>query len=329
MNTRGATHAWRRVSRVVTQCLVGSSVYTGVAATQIVGARNLATARCNATGYQPYSLIGSTTISADSKVLRFGLPEGESLGLELPSCLKVKQSFAAADGNEDIVLDKSYSPISLPDATGFFELLVKGYAPRPAGHSPIHGAPGGLGAFLVGMQLGDVAVMDKKKPRKFHNAPYSPNRWADLGLVAGGTGIAPLLQMIRSVLADPQDHTRLSLVFANRLDEDILMRAELDALAAAHPERMRIHYVLSSPPEGWTGGRGWVSEEDVSAPHLPAPADSTMVLVCGRDEFLDTVSGRTARAAPPPGKQKGPKVQGELTGVLAAVGYQAKHVYKF
>lgn len=221
------------------------------------------------------------------------------------------------------------SPISLPDATGYFELLVKGYPPRPAGHSPIHGAPGGLGAFLVGMTEGDVASMNKKKPRKFHNEPYTPNRWADLGLVAGGTGIAPLLQMIRTILADPQDNTRLWLVFANRHEEDILMRTELDALAASHPSQMHVHYVLSSPPEGWTGGRGWVGEEDLTTPHLPVPADSTMVLVCGEDEFLDTASGRTARGQPAPGAKKGPKIQGELTGLLAAVGYQAKHVYKF
>lgn len=87
--------------------------------------------------------------------------------------------------------------------------------------------------------------------------------------------------------------------------------------------------VLSKPGRDWTGGRGWVNEADVTTQHLPAPADSTMVMVCGRDEFLDTVSGRTTRAPAPPGQKKGPKVQGELSGLLAKAGYQAKHVYKF
>jgi cytochrome-b5 reductase len=176
-----------------------------------------------------------------------------------------------------------------------------------------------------------------------------------------------MLQMIRSILGDKDDRTRLSLVFANRREEDILMRGELDELAEKHAEdggdgRFRVHYVLSRPPmngasgskdgsaessaeEGgssgsggssgggeavWGGGTGWIGPEDVGPAHLPTPVDGeTMVLVCGQDEFLDTVSGRTMRAPPPPGKKKGPKIQGELTGVLAQVGYGAQHVYKF
>jgi hypothetical protein len=51
--------------------------------------------------------------------------------------------------------------------------------------------------------------------------------------------------------------------------------------------------------------------------------------VCGRDEFLETVSGDTIRGAPPPGKKKGPKLQGPLTGVLANAGYEPTMVYKF
>ena len=158
-----------------------------------------------------------------------------------------------------------------------------------------------------------------------------------------------MLQMIRAILGDKDDRTRLSLVFSNRREEDILMRGELDELAEKHAEdggggRFRVHYVLSQPPmDGasmgpentnggavWEGGTGWIGPEDVGPAHLPTPVDGeTMVLVCGQDEFLDTVSGRTMRAPPPPGKKKGPKIQGELTGVLAQVGYGAQHVYKF
>jgi len=54
-----------------------------------------------------------------------------------------------------------------------------------------------------------------------------------------------------------------------------------------------------------------------------------MVMVCGRDEFLETVSGDTQRGLPAPGKKKGPRVQGPLSGVLAAAGYSDGMVYKF
>jgi cytochrome-b5 reductase len=56
---------------------------------------------------------------------------------------------------------------------------------------------------------------------------------------------------------------------------------------------------------------------------------AVQVLVCGRDEFLESVCGMTERGPPPPGKKKGPKVQGQLVGVLADAGYSAEQVYKF
>ena len=177
---------------------------------------------------------------------------------------------------------------------------------------------------------GEEASMKVKPQRKFHDEYYFSNRWGELGFVAGGTGIAPMLQMIRAILATPEETTRMSLVYANRFEVDIMMKDELDKTARDHPDRFKVHYVLSNPPsEGWTGGTGWVGAADLSPEHLPAPAPNVMVLVCGRDEFLETVSGMTARGpSPEPGK-KGPKVQGELTGLLADVGYTAGMVYKF
>lgn len=225
---------------------------------------------------------------------------------------------------------KSYSPISLPQQQGHVELLVKAYPPRPPGHPPVHGPPGGLARHLNGLKVGETVEMELKAAREIHGEGVSRNRWRELGLVAAGTGLAPLLQVARTLLADADERTRISLVFANRNVGDILMKTELDALASAHPERFRVHYVLSSPPTdgSWQGGVGRVSKKDLEK-HLPPPSDDIMVMVCGRDEFVASVGGPTVRAAPPPGKKKGPKVQGPLTGLLAELGYSASCVYKF
>jgi len=277
--------------------------------------------------HHAYTLLSSQQISPDSRLLRFALPaEMPTLGAPLPSCMKVKQTFSGTDG--EFTLDKSYSPVSLPDQQGFLELLVKGYSPRNATHPATHGGKGGLGAFLVDLQVGQSADMIVKAPRLFHGQLYSTNRWTEIGMVAGGTGIAPMVQMIRTILADPTERTAISLVFANRHERDILMRQDLESLAAQHRGRFKVHFVLSSPPEDWSAGRGWVTATDMAI--LPKPNQSNvMILVCGRDEFLDTVSGRTTRGkSPKPGK-KGPKIQGELTGLLAQAGYDTSQVYKF
>jgi hypothetical protein len=44
---------------------------------------------------------------------------------------------------------------------------------------------------------------------------------------------------------------------------------------------------------------------------------------------MDTVSGNTVRGPKSPSGAKGPKLQGELTGLLNDLGYQASQVYKF
>ena len=73
------------------------------------------------------------------------------------------------------------------------------------------------------------------------------------------------------------------MVFGNLTEDDILLRAELDALTAQHPRRLRVHYVLNTPPAGkggWAGGVGFVTA-DVIREHLPAPGPGVMVLRCG------------------------------------------------
>lgn len=91
------------------------------------------------------------------------------------------------------------------------------------------------------------------------------------GMIAGGSGITPMYQVLCGLLRDPKDKTQISLVFGNITEEDILIREELDALAAAHPQRFRLHYVLNTPPaQGWTGGSGFVSTDIIKA-QLPPP----------------------------------------------------------
>lgn len=56
-----------------------------------------------------------------------------------------------------------------------------------------------------------------------------------LALVAGGTGITPLYQVICRILTRASDNTKIALVYCNRTEEDILLRKELDGLQASRP----------------------------------------------------------------------------------------------
>lgn len=69
-------------------------------------------------------------------------------------------------------------------------------------------------------------------------------------IVSGGTGITPMLQIIRQVTRDSKDETKLSLLFANQTEEDILLREELEEAAQNHPDRVKIWYTVDRPTEG-------------------------------------------------------------------------------
>ena len=99
-------------------------------------------------------------------------------------------------------------------------------------------------------------------------------------MIAGGTGITPMLQIIRAALKNPQDRTKLSLIYANVNFEDILLKKELDLLAQNHPDRFSVYYVLNNPPEGWTGGVGFVTKEQIQG-HMPPTSEDIKVLMCG------------------------------------------------
>ena len=109
---------------------------------------------------------------------------------------------------------------------------------------------------------------------------YHPELARELGMIAGGTGITPMLQITRAALKDPRDRTRISLIFANVSAEDVLLKKEIDELARAHAHRFRVFYVLNNPPPAWDGGVGFVSKEMIEA-HMPPSDHNIKILLCG------------------------------------------------
>jgi cytochrome-b5 reductase len=109
-----------------------------------------------------------------------------------------------------------------------------------------------------------------------------------LGMIAGGSGVTPMLQIVRGIARNPEDKTQVSLIYANVNEEDILLREEIDAIVASRPGQIRAYFVLNNPPAGWTGGVGFVSKDHISE-HLPAPAPDVKILMCGPPPMLNAM----------------------------------------
>ena len=271
-----------------------------------------------------YTLTQKWQQSPDSWLLRFALPSDRKyLGNDptLPTCISVHHNDTTSDTSK--MLKKSYSPVSHPSTVGFFDLLVKAYPLRPGG---------GVGASICALQPGQALMGTLKAERLVHGSPVVSNRWKNVGMVAGGTGIAPLLQIVRILLEDPHDTTtRIQLLSVNRYEEDILMKEELDRYAREFPDRFAVTYSLTGDklPNDWNGctGRGSV---DMARRALPPPSgDGTMIFVCGTDGFRDMWAGPVVRGPPQEDGSKGPKIQGPLLGLLRDAGYDASQVFKY
>lgn len=147
--------------------------------------------------------------------------------------------------------------------------------------------------------------------------PYKANTKKKIGLIAGGTGLTPMLQVADAILRNADDKTEVSFVFANIAEEDILLRKQIDERAAKH-KNFKVHYVLEKPPKDWEGSVGYVSKEVIQK-YIPAPSDDNLVMVCGPPPMMKAISGNKAPDYS----------QGELDGLLKDLGYTKDQVFKF
>ena len=101
-------------------------------------------------------------------------------------------------------------------------------------------------------------------PSGSFTAPANGGGERHLVLLAGGSGITPMMAIARTLLvAEPA--TRITLVYGNRGVGDVIFRGALGELERAHGARFRVRHVLSHPPQGWQGGVGMLEEEVVHA----------------------------------------------------------------
>lgn len=110
-------------------------------------------------------------------------------------------------------------------------------------------------------------------------------------LVAGGSGIVPLMAMLRHhARADDEARGRVPvrLLYSARTAEDVIYRAELERLAARPEVDVVLTLTRASPP-GWTGPRRRIDRALLEEVGWPAPA-MPRVYVCGPTPLVESVA---------------------------------------
>lgn len=140
---------------------------------------------------------------------------------------------------------------------------------------------------------------------------YTPNMHSHVTMIAGGAGITPMYQLIQGIFNNPEDKTKITLVFGINNDEDALLKDEFESLTQRFPNRFTATYTVSQPSPGSKFRKGYVSRELLQEV-APEPSDSTKVFVCGPPAMEASLLG--GRGAP---------------GILEQIGYKKGQVFKF
>ncbi|KAH8061406.1 hypothetical protein JL722_4023 [Aureococcus anophagefferens] len=120
------------------------------------------------------------------------------------------------------------------------------------------------------------------------------------GLIAGGTGLTPMLQLITAVGAEVAANAAgapaLSFLLGNRTEADILCRDEIEAAQKAGA--VDLHYTLDKPPPGWPHHTGFIDDAMLAAT-MPKPAKDTYFFCCGPPPMIKSALAKLEAAGHP------------------------------
>ncbi|MTE13189.1 2Fe-2S iron-sulfur cluster binding domain-containing protein [Nocardia sp. CT2-14] len=185
---------------------------------------------------------------------RFSYRPGQFLTLRIPSELTGSVS-------------RCYSLSSAPHEDGPLKVTVKRTAD-------------GYGSNWLCDNAAEGLVLDVLPPA----GVFTPESLdTDLLLFAGGSGITPMLSILKSVLARGSGHC--TLIYANQHENSVIFARELAELAAAHPDRLLVLHWLQSV-------QGLPSVAGLAA--MARPWAGREVFVCGPGPFMDAVAAAAA-----------------------------------
>jgi len=110
-------------------------------------------------------------------------------------------------------------------------------------------------------------------------------------MFAGGSGITPMMSIIKSILAQEADSV-CSLIYCNRDVDSIIFKNELDKLQTVDEGRLHVIHVLDNAPMNWQGYSGLLNHDMLSKLVERIPdwgIEKTTYLMCGPEGMMKNV----------------------------------------
>jgi len=239
-------------------------------------------------------------LSLGSKRTILGLPVGKHIVLYAPNpknCLSSSKWNGKPDPDKGSAeAERKYTPITGNEVSGYVDLVIKVYRPgtvkMPDGKEIAWEDGGKMSLYLDSKKVGDkIDIMGPLGVNEYlgkgvFKLPGRTLTVNQVGMLAGGTGLTPMLQVVQAALRDPQDTCKFALIYANKTEGDILCRDILDDLVQKSKGRFKVTYTLDFPPAGWKDKKGFITA-DMIKECLPPPSDDALVLMCGPPPMVE------------------------------------------
>ena len=219
---------------------------------------------------------------ATAVAIREETPSVRTIGLTLPQWpghlagQHVDVRLTAEDGYQ---AERSYSIASPAEQPGPMEITVERIP------------DGEVSPFLTGeLRMGDTLEIRGPIGGYF---TWRTNTQVPLMLIAGGSGVVPLMSMLRT-RDRAGSRAPATLLYSARKRDGIIYRAELDRLAAKNEGLTVVYTLTRESPTDWQGETGRIDERKLRTHAIPAER-RPLVFVCGPTVFVEIVAEHLLR----------------------------------
>lgn len=183
------------------------------------------------------------------------IADAVSVSFEVPA--ELKQTFSFLPGQYTTLkmtidgepVNRSYSFCSCPYLNEPLTIAVKRVA-------------GGKGSNFINDNFKPGVEIEVMEPMGNFHSQLSESNEKHYVLFGGGSGITPVMSILKSVLAK-ELKSKVTLFYGNRNENSIIFKDKFEVLTAQFPERLKIVHILDAPIGSWSGYSGFMVKDTV------------------------------------------------------------------
>lgn len=119
---------------------------------------------------------------------------------------------------------------------------------------------GGKGSNFINDNFKRGVEIEVMEPMGNFHSPIAETNQKHYVLFSGGSGITPVISILKSVLAK-EPKSSVTLFYGNRSSSCIIFKNKLDELVGTYKGRFKPVYIIDGPETGWTGYTGYVETD--------------------------------------------------------------------